>query len=145
MSQFERGLGIAGHSWQTLRSHRSLAAFPIFGGAMALVVVAPPALAGAYLADRGDTVPGALLGAVALVAIGVVILSDGGSAGIGGGAALLTLGAVLFAGAAVLSNALRQIFAVALFRFTTSGEAIGGFDAADLEHAVRVKRRPAVA
>ena len=281
MSQFKRGLGIAGHSWRTLRSHRSLAAFPILGGAMALVVVAPPALAGAYLADRGDTVPGALLGAVAiylvcfvsafvgvglaaaadaalrgedasfgqglrvatsrlgaisgwalitallsivlraletrselatiaaalvggawsvvsllaipaialedagpieaikrsgslfkqhwggrvtgmaaigfgvfvfamlpaiaLVAIGVVILSDGGSAGIGGGAALLTLGAVLFAGAAVLSNALRQIFAVALFRFTTSGEAIGGFDAADLEHAVRVKGRPAVA
>jgi hypothetical protein len=281
MSQFKRGFGIAGQSWRTLRSHRSLAAFPILGGAMALVVVAPPALAGAYLADRGDTVPGAVLGAlaiylvcfvsafvgvglaaaadaalrgedasfgqglrvamsrlvaisgwalinallsivlraletrselatvaaalvggawsvvsllaipaialedagpieaikrsgslfkqhwggrvtgmaaigfgvfvfvmlpaIALIAIGVVILSDGGSAGIGGGAALLALGAVLFAGAAVLSNALRQIFAVALFRFTTSGEAIGGFDTADLEHAVRVKSRSAVA
>jgi hypothetical protein len=281
MRQFKRGLGIAGQSWRTLRSHRSLAAFPILGGAMALVVVAPPALAGAYLVDRGDTVPGAILGAVAiylvcfvsafvgvglaaaadaalrgepaslgqgvgvarkrlraiagwalinallslvlraletrselaaiaaalvggawtvvsllaipaialeddgpieaikrsgslfkqhwggrvtgmaaigfgvfvlvmlpamaLMAVGVLILSDGGSAGIGGGAALLALGAVLFAGAAVLSNALRQIFAVALFRFTTSGEAIGGFDTADLEHAVRVKGRPAVA
>ena len=279
MSQFKRGFGIAGQSWRTLRSHRSLAAFPILGGAMALVVVAPPALAGAYLVDRCDTVPGAILGAVAiylvcfvsafigvglaaaadaalrgedasfgqglrvamsrlvaisgwalinallsivlraletrselatiaaalvggawsvvsllaipaialedagpieaikrsgslfkqhwggrvtgmagigvfvlvmlpamaLMAVGALILSDGGSAGIGGGAALLALGAVVFAGAAVLSNALRQIFAVALFRFTTSGEAIGGFDAADLEHAVRVKRRPAVA
>jgi hypothetical protein len=281
MSQFKRGFGIAGQSWRTLRSHRSLAAFPILGGAMALVVVAPPALAGAYLVDRGDTVPGAVLGAlaiylvcfisafvgvglavaadaalrgedtsfgqgvrvatsrlraisgwalinallsivlraletrselatiaaalvggawsvvsllaipaialedagpieaikrsgslfkehwggrvtgmaaigfgvfafvmlpaIALIAIGVVILSDGGSAGIGGGAALLALGAVLFAGAAVLSNALRQIFAVALFRFTTSGETIGGFDTADLEHAVRVKGRSAVA
>ena len=279
MSQFKRGLGIAGQSWRTLRSHRSLAAFPILGGAMALVVVAPPALAGDYLADRGDTVPGAVLGAVAiylvcfvsafvgvglaaaadaalrgedasfgqglrvatsrlaaisgwalinallsivlraletrselatiaaalvggawsvvsllaipaialedagpieaikrsgslfkqhwggrvtgmagigvfvlvmlpamaLMAVGALILSDGGSAGIGGGAALLALGAVVFAGAAVLSNALRQIFAVALFRFTTSGEAIGGFDTADLEHAVRVKGRPAVA
>jgi hypothetical protein len=281
MSQFKRGFGIAGQSWRTLRSHRSLAAFPILGGAMALVVVAPPALAGAYLVDRGDTVPGAILGAVAiylvcfvsafigvglaaaadaalrgepaslgqgvgvarkrlraiagwalinallsivlraletrselatiaaalvggawtvvsllaipaialeddgpieaikrsgslfkqhwggrvtgmaaigfgvfvlvmlpamaLMAVGALILSDGGSAGIGGGAALLALGAVLFAGAAVLSNALRQIFAVALFRFTTSGEAIGGFDTADLEHAVRVKGRSAVA
>jgi hypothetical protein len=279
MSQFKRGFGIAGQSWRTLRSHRSLAAFPILGGAMALVVVAPPALAGAYLVDRGDTVPGAILGAVAiylvcfvsafigvglaaaadaalrgedasfgqglrvamsrlvaisgwalinallsivlraletrselatiaaalvggawsvvsllaipaialedagpieaikrsgslfkqhwggrvtgmagigvfvlvmlpamaLMAVGALILSDGGSAGIGGGAALLALGAVVFAGAAVLSNALRQIFAVALFRFTTSGEAIGGFDTADLEHAVRVKGRPAVA
>jgi hypothetical protein len=279
MSQFKRGFGIAGQSWRTLRSHRSLAAFPILGGAMALVVVAPPALAGAYLVDRGDTVPGAILGAVAiylvcfvsafigvglaaaadaalrgedasfgqglrvamsrlvaisgwalinallsivlraletrselatiaaalvggawtvvsllaipaialeddgpieaikrsgslfkqhwggrvtgmagigvfvlvmlpamaLMAVGALILSDGGSAGIGGGAALLALGAVVFAGAAVLSNALRQIFAVALFRFTTAGEAIGGFDTADLEHAVRVKGRSAVA
>jgi hypothetical protein len=281
MSQFKRGLGIAGQSWRTLRSHRSLAAFPVLGGAMSLVVVAPPALAGAYLADRGDTVPGAVLGAVAiylvcfvsafvgvglaaaadaalrgeeasfgqglrvarsriraisgwalinallsivlraletrselatiaaalvggawsvvsllaipaialedagpieaikrsgslfkehwggrvtgmaaigfgvfvlvmlpalaLMTVGVVILSDGGSAGIGGGAALLAVGAVLFAVAAVLSNALRQIFAVALFRFTTSGEAIGGFEADDLERAVRVKGRPVVA
>jgi hypothetical protein len=281
MSQFKRGLGIAGQSWRTLRSHRSLAAFPILGGAMALVVVAPPALAGAYLADRGDTVPGAILGAVAiylvcfvsafigvglaaaadaalrgepaslgqgvgvarkrlpaiagwalinallslvlraletrselaaiaaalvggawtvvsllaipaialeddgpieaikrsgslfkehwggrvtgmaaigfgvfvlvmlpamaLMAAGILILSDGGSAGIGGGAVLLAVGAVLFAGAAVLSNALRQIFAVALFRFTTSGEAIGGFQTTDLENAVKVKGRSAVA
>jgi Family of unknown function (DUF6159) len=250
MSQFKRGFGIAGQSWRTLRSHRSLAAFPILGGAMALVVVAPPALAGAYLADRGDTVPGAVLGAVAiylvcfvsafvgvglaaaadaalrgepaslgqgvgaarkrlpaiagwalinallsivlraletrselatiaaalvggawsvvsLLAIPAIALEDAGPveaikrsgslfkqhwggrvtgmAGIGGGAVLLALGAVLFAGAAVLSNALRQIFAVALFRFTTSGEAIGGFDGADLEHAVRVKGRPVVA
>jgi hypothetical protein len=58
---------------------------------------------------------------------------------------LRALGAVLFAGVAVLSNALRKIFGVALFRFTTSGEAIGGFDTADLEHPVRVKRRAAVA
>jgi uncharacterized protein DUF6159 len=173
MTQFKRGLGIAGHSWRTLRSHRSLAAFPILGGAMALVVVAPPALAGAYLADRGDTVLGALLGAVAIylvcfvsafVGVGLAAAADaalrGEDASFGQGLRVATsrLGAisgwalitallsiVLFAGAAVLSNALRQIFAVALFRFTTSGEAIGGFDAADLEHAVRVKRRPAVA
>ena len=86
-----------------------------------------------------------MLPAMALMAVGVLILSDGGSAGIGGGALLLTLGAVLFAAAAVLSNALRQIFAVALFRFTVSGEAIGGFATADLENAVRVKGRPALA
>jgi hypothetical protein len=69
------------------------AAFPILGGAMALVVVAPPALAGAHLADRGDTVPGAPLGAVAIYPVCFV----------------------------------------------------SAFDAADLEHVVRVKRRPAVA
>jgi hypothetical protein len=281
MSRFRGGLALARHSWSTLRAHRSLAAFPVLGGLMALVIVAPPALAAAYLLDRGDSVPGVLLGALAiylvsfvaafvgvglaaaadaalrgqpaslgqglrvarsrlraisgwalitallsivlralesrselaaiaaaliggawsvisllvipaiaiedlgpveamkrsahifkehwrgqvtgmaviggavfllvmlpaigLVVAGVLILSDSGSAGIGGGAVLLALGAVLFAGGAVLSNALRQIFAVALYRFVTTGEAVGGFDAAQLENAVRVKGRPAVA
>jgi uncharacterized protein DUF6159 len=281
MTRFKGGFALAKHSWRTLRSHRSLLAFPILGGAMSLVIVAPPALAGAYLADRGDTVPGALLGAVAiylvcfvsafvgvglaaaadaalrgqpasvgqglrvashrlgaitgwalisallsivlralesrselaavaaaliggawsvisllvipaialedvgpvtamkrsasmfkehwggrvsgmaaigggvflavmlpamgLMVAGVVVLSDAGSAGVGGGAVLLALGAVLFAAGAVLSGALRQIFAVALYRYTTSGEVIGGFDSAELENAIRVKGRAAVA
>ena len=61
-----------------------------------------------------------MLPAIALLAIGVLILSDAGSAGIGGGAALLALGAVLFAAGAVLSNALRQIFAVALLPLLTT-------------------------
>jgi hypothetical protein len=281
MRGFRGGLALARVSWRTLRSHRALVGFPILGAALALVIVAPPALAATYLVDRGDTVPGALLGAVAIylicfvtafvgvglaaaadaalrgepaslgqglgvarqrlraiagwalitallsivlralesrselaaiaaaliggawtvisllvlpaiaiedigpieamkrstvmfkghwggrvtgmaaigggvfllvmlpalaiVVIGVMVLSDAGSAGIGGGAALLALGAVLFATGAVLSNALRQIFAVALYRFTTTGEALGGFEAAQLENAVRVKGRPAVA
>src|SRR5215208_1699368 len=98
MSQFKRGLGIAGQSWRTLRSNRSLAAFPILGGAMALVLVAPPALAGAYLADRGDTLPGALLGALAIylvcfvsafVGVGLAAAADaalrGGQASFGQG------------------------------------------------------------
>lgn len=273
MSQFRRGLALAGHSWKILRSHRSLVSFPILGALMALVIVGPPAVAGAYLADRGDTVPGALLGAlaiylicfvsayvgvglaaaadaalrgeqvslgtglavanrrlgaitgwalinallsivlraletrselatiaaalvggawsvisllaipaialegvgpieaikrsgslfkqhwggritgmaaigigvfvlvilpaIALIVVGVLILSDAGSEGIGAGAVLLALGAVLFAAGILISGALRQIFAVALYRFTTTGEAIGGFEAADLQNAVR--------
>jgi hypothetical protein len=273
MRGIKRGLALAGQSWRTLRSHRSLVNFPILGAAMALVVVGPPAVAGAYLADKGDTVPGALLGAVAiylmcfvsayvgvglaaaadaalrgeevslgkgvavanrrlgaitgwalinavlsivlralesrselasiaaalvggawsvisllaipaialegvgpidaikrsaslfkqhwggritgmaaigigvfvlvilpaiaLIVVGVLILSDAGSEGIGAGAVLLALGAVLFAAGLLISGALRQIFAVALYRFTTTGEAIGGFEAADLQNAVR--------
>jgi hypothetical protein len=82
-----------------------------------------------------------MLPALGLMVGGVVILSDAGSAGIGAGAALLALGAVLFGTGAVLSGALRQIFAVALYRFTTSGEAIGGFEPSALENAVRVKGR----
>lgn len=281
MGQIKRGLALAGQSWSVLRSNRSLLAFPILGAAMALVIVAPPALAGAYLADRGDTLPGALLGAVAaylicfvsafvgvglaaaadaalrgepvslgygvgvarsrigaitgwalinavlsivlraletrselaaiaaalvggawsvisllaipaialedmgpgaaikrsaslfkqhwggqlvgmaaigfaafmlvilpaiaLGVVGVLILSEGGSGGIGGGAVLLALAAVLLAAGIVISGALRQIFAVALYRFTTTGEVVAGFEAADLQQAVRVKGRPAVA
>jgi hypothetical protein len=277
MNQFKGGFALARHSWRTLRSHRSLLGFPILGAAMALVIVAPPALAGAYLVDRGDTVPGAVLGALAIYLVcfvsafvgvglaaaadaalrgqpaslgqglrvassrlpailgwalinallsivlralesrselaavaaalvggawsvvsllaipaialegagpvaaikssaalfkqhwggrvtgmaaigggvfllvmlpalalmigGVVILSDAGSAGVGAGAVLIALGAMLFAAGSVLSGALRQIFAVALYRYTTSGEALGGFDAAALENAVRVKGR----
>jgi Family of unknown function (DUF6159) len=273
MSQFRRGLALAGHSWKVLRSHRSLVSFPILGALMALVVVGPPAVVGAYLADRGDTVPGALLGAlaiylicfisayvgvglaaaadaalrgeqvslgtgmgvanrrlgaisgwalinallsivlraletrselatiaaalvggawsvisllaipaialegvgpidaikrsaslfkqhwggritgmaaigigvfvlvilpaIALIVVGVLILSDAGSEGIGAGAVVLALGAVLFAAGILISGALRQIFAVALYRFTTTGEAVGGFEAADLQNAVR--------
>jgi hypothetical protein len=41
----------------------------------------------------------------------------------------------------VLSNALRQVFAVALYRFTTSGGVAQGFDRADLESAIRVRGR----
>ena len=70
MGQFKRGLGLAGQSWRIASlPPRRWPPFRILGGAMALVVVAPPALAGAYLADRGDTVPGALLGAVAIYLI----------------------------------------------------------------------------
>jgi hypothetical protein len=275
MSNFKRGLALAGQSWRTIRAHRSLVLFPIFGTAMALVVVGPPALAAAYLVDRGDTVPGAALGAlavylvcfvstfvgvglaaaadaalrgeqtslgygmrlastrlpaisgwalitavltivlralesrgelatiaaalvggawsvisllaipaialenagpitaikrsatlfkdhyvgrvtgmaaigigvfflvmlpgIALGVVGVLILSDAGSAGIGAGAVLLALGIVVFAAGVVLSGALRQVFAVALFRYTSAGEVPAGFDASDLENAIRVR------
>ena len=70
MSQFKRGLGIAGHSWRTLRAHRSLVAFPILGSAMALV---RRGAAGARRPPTSSTVatpcPGALLGAVAIYLI----------------------------------------------------------------------------
>jgi hypothetical protein len=39
----------------------------------------------------------------------------------------------------VVSGALRQIFAVALYRFTTTGEAVGGFEATDLQNAIRTR------
>jgi Family of unknown function (DUF6159) len=226
MNQFKRGFALAGQSWRTLRSHRSLLLFPILGTALALVVVGPPALAGAYLADRGDTVPAALLGVLAvylicfvsafvgvglagaadaalvggawsvisllavpaialegagpvtaikrsavlfkehwggrvtgMAAIGLgvfllvmlpaillgvaaaALLSNSDGAAVDGGAVLIAVAVVVFCAGVVLSNALRQVFAVALYRYTTSGEVAQGFDPTDLEQAIRVRGR----
>ena len=62
-----------------------------------------------------------MLPAIAIVVVGVLVLSDAGSAGVGAGAVLIALGAILFAAGVVLSSALRQVFAVVLYRYTTSG------------------------
>jgi hypothetical protein len=277
MNQFKRGFALAGQSWRTLRSHRSLLLFPILGTALALVIVGPPALAAAHLADRGDTVPAALVGVLAVYLIcfvsafvgvglagaadaalrgepgglgygmrlaarrlsaisgwaainalltialralesrselasvaaglvggawsvisllaipamaledagpvtaikrsatlfkehwggrvtgmaaiglgvfllvmlpaillgvaGVALLSDSNGAGVSGGAVLIGVAVVVFCAGVVLGNALRQVFAVALYRYTTSGEVAQGFDRADLESAIRVRGR----
>jgi hypothetical protein len=279
MGRIKHGLALAGQSWRILRSNRSLLGFPLLGAGLSVVIVGPPALAGAYLADKGDTVPGAMLGAVAIyllcfitafvgvglavaadaalrgkqaslsdglrvasgklgaitgwalinailsivlralemrselasiaaalvggawsvisllaipaialedmgpfaaisrsaslfkqhwggrivgmaaigfgvflavmlpaiaiVVVGVLVLSDAGSAGVGAGAVLIAIGAILFAAGVLLSQALQQVFAVVLYRYTTTGEALGGFTAEDLERSVR--QRGAVA
>jgi hypothetical protein len=75
-----------------------------------------------------------LLGA----ALSVVIVGPPALAGV-----LIALGAILFAAGVLLSTALQQVFAVVLYRYTTSGQALGGFAAEDLERSVRT--RPAVA
>jgi Family of unknown function (DUF6159) len=274
MSRFSRGLRLARQSWALLRAHGGLIGFPVLGAVLGLVLVAPPAVAGAYLLDEGDTVPGvallvvaayvvsfvsafigvglaaaaaaalrgepaglgqglgvamsrlgaisgwalvtavlsiflrvlesrselasiaaALVGgawsvisllavpaialeglgpiaairrsaslfkehwpgqitgmaaiggavflfvmlpAIALVVIGGLIVSDEGGAGIAG-EVLIGLGLVLFAVGAVFGSALRQVFAVVLYRFTTSGHAPEGFSDEDLRSAVRTR------
>ena len=80
-----------------------------------------------------------MLPSIALIAGGAYVLSDGGSAGIGAGAVMVAVGLVGFAVSSVISSTLRQIFAVALYRYTTAGEAPQGFSASDLENAVRSK------
>jgi Family of unknown function (DUF6159) len=267
-------------SWTLLRAHGGLMGFPVLGAVLGLILVAPPAVAGAYLADEGDTVPGVallvvaaylisfvtafvgvglaaavdaalrgepaglgqglgvarsrlgaisgwalitavlsillrvlesrselatiaaslvggawsvisllaipaiaieglgpvaairrsaslfkehwrgqivgmaaiggavflfvMLPAIALGVIGVLIVSDEGGAGIAG-EVLIALGLVLFAVGAVFGAALRQVFAVVLYRFTTSGEAPQGFSSEDLQSAVRTRRTAAAA
>jgi hypothetical protein len=79
-----------------------------------------------------------MLPAVALIAVGVLVLSgsDDGSAVLAGGGLLVALGFVLLAASTVLASALRQVFAVALYRYATAGLAPQGFSTEDLEQAV---------
>ena len=57
---------MGGQSWRVLRGNSGLAAFPLIGALAVLVVVLPPAAVGCLLIDRADTVPGALLLALAV-------------------------------------------------------------------------------
>jgi hypothetical protein len=73
-----------------------------------------------------------MLPAILLGVAGVALLSDSNGAGVGGGAVLIGVAVVVFCVGVVLSNALRQVFAVALYRYTTSGEVAQGFDSIGL-------------
>lgn len=78
---------------------------------------------------------GVLPGA-ALIVGGVLLWSSTGF----GGALLVIVGAIIVAIALLISKALSGIFGVALYRYATGGEAVGGFTAAELESAVRRKK-----
>ena len=53
---------------------------------------------------------------------------------------LLVIGALVICVALLVSKALSGIFGVALYRYATEGEVVGGFTQDDLESAVRQKR-----
>ena len=53
---------------------------------------------------------------------------------------LIVIGALAICVALLVSKALSGIFGVALYRYATDGEVIGGFSREDLESAVRPKR-----
>jgi hypothetical protein len=77
-----------------------------------------------------------VLPAAVLIVAGVVLWSSASFLG----ALLVVIGALVLAVALLISRALNGVFGVALYRFATEGEAVGGFTAADLESAVKVKR-----
>ena len=91
----------------------------------------------------GDVVIGGvvfLLGvlpAILLIVAGVMIWASASFAG----ALLVAIGAIVFLIAMLISNALRGIFGVALYRYALDGETVGGFTAAELESAVKQKRK----
>jgi Family of unknown function (DUF6159) len=85
MRRFKLGFKLAGQSWRVLRGHPALLSFPLVGALFAVVLVGPPAGVGAWLLDRGDTVPGIAVLVVALylisfitafMAVGLVAAAD---------------------------------------------------------------------
>jgi hypothetical protein len=87
-----------------------------------------------------------MLPAIGLIAVGVLVLSgDDGAGMLAGGGLLVAIGFVLLAASAVLASALRQVFAVALYRYATAGLAPRGFSTEDLEQAVHRRGHKGVA
>jgi large-conductance mechanosensitive channel len=79
-----------------------------------------------------------ILPAIALIVIGVVMLSgEGAGVAIGGG--LLGLGVVFLFIGLLIGNTLRAIFSVALYRFATGSVEIAPFTATELQGVLRVK------
>ncbi|HEY7256032.1 MAG TPA: DUF6159 family protein [Solirubrobacterales bacterium] len=76
-----------------------------------------------------------MLPSIILIVAGVLIWASSGFIG----ALLVILGVIGFAISAVISSALSGIFGVALYRYATDNEALGGFTVEELESAVRSK------
>ena len=78
----------------------------------------------------------AFLPAMVLVAAGgFAIFSDKAALGV----PLLAIGVIVLLAAQALLSALRAVFSVALLHYAENQEAIGPFDASELQSAVRVK------
>jgi Family of unknown function (DUF6159) len=75
------------------------------------------------------------LPAAILIVAGIAIWSSASFVG----ALLVVIGALVLAIAMLISKALNGVFGVALYRYATEGEAVGGFTAEELESAVKVK------
>jgi hypothetical protein len=77
-----------------------------------------------------------ILPAIGLIVLGVVIWSSAAFLG----ALLVIVGAILLGVAALIQKALSGIFGVALYRYATDGQAVGGFTPEELESAVKTKK-----
>jgi hypothetical protein len=78
-----------------------------------------------------------LLPAVLLIVGGIALWSSASFLG----ALLVVIGALVLAIAMLISKALSGIFGVALYRYALEGQAVGGFTTAELESAVKQKKR----
>lgn len=90
------------------------------------------------VAIGGIVLVAGVLPAVLLIALGVALwVSDDGGAGLAAGAVVALVGVALLAISALIVQAMRGVFGVALYRFAADGEVGGGFTQAELESAVR--------
>ncbi|MBK5231767.1 MAG: hypothetical protein JJE13_02140 [Thermoleophilia bacterium] len=76
------------------------------------------------------------LPATLLIVAGVLVFA---STGVGGGV-LIALGVVILIIAALIQQALSTIFGVALYRFVSTKQAVGGFTTEEMQSAVRTKK-----
>ena len=77
-----------------------------------------------------------ILPAALLIVAGVMIWSSAPFIG----ALMVIVGGIVMAIALLISKALSGIFGVALYRYATEGQALGGFTAEELESAVKQKK-----
>jgi uncharacterized protein DUF6159 len=77
-----------------------------------------------------------VLPALILIVAGVALWSSASFLG----ALLVVIGALIMAVAMLVSRALSGIFGVALYRYATDGQAVGGFTIEELESAVKMKK-----
>jgi hypothetical protein len=80
------------------------------------------------------------LPAILLMAIGFVVWNnDGAGDGVAIGAVLAFVGATILVVTLVIAQALRQVFGIALYRWTADGTAVAGFTEEELSSAVRTR------
>ena len=81
-----------------------------------------------------------VLAAIVLIVGGAYLwASDDGGAGLAGGAVLVAIGAVVLTVSMLITQAMRAVFGVALYRYATTGEAPATFTEDELRSAVRIK------
>ena len=73
------------------------------------------------------------LPAIALIVLGLILWNNDGSGD------AVALGAVLLVVTLLIAQALRQIFGIALYRWTADGVAVAGFTEQELESAVKTR------
>jgi len=85
------------------------------------------------------TLFGVLPGVLLIVAGIVLWTSDGNGGEVAFGMLLTAAGAALVCVASVISQALRQVFGIALYRYTADGTVVPGFTEQEIASAVRTR------